>query len=116
ASGSHRRRRNLNGPMLSGVRRLVQAFCLILSLSLVASAQTISSPSVQFVSVGQDVRLEVLDWGGTGRPMIFLSGLGDPAHDFEGFTKKFTAKYHVYGITRRGFGDSSKPAPEIGNY
>jgi non-heme chloroperoxidase len=116
ASGRDRRRRNLNGPMLSGVRRLVQAFCLILSLSSVASAQTISSPSVQFVSVGQYVRLEVLDWGGTGRPMIFLSGLGDTAHDFEAFAKKFTANYHVYGITRRGFGESSKPAPEIGNY
>jgi non-heme chloroperoxidase len=115
-SRNHRRRRDLNGPMLSRVRRVVQAFCLILSLSLVASAQTISPAPVQFVAVSQDVRLEVLDWGGTGRPMIFLSGLGDTAHDFEGFAKKFTANYHVYGITRRGFGASSKPAPEIGNY
>jgi non-heme chloroperoxidase len=116
ASGSHRRRRRPNDPMLSGMRRWVQAFCLILSLPLATSAQTISSTSVQFVSVGQDVRLEVLDWGGSGRPLIFLSGLGDTAHDFEGFAKKFTANYHVYGITRRGFGASSKPAPEIVNY
>jgi non-heme chloroperoxidase len=115
-SRSHRRRRGPSGPMLSGMRRVVQAFCLMLSLSLVASAQNVSSPAVQFVSVAQDVRLEVLDWGGTGRPLIFLSGLGDTAHDFDGFAKKFTANYHVYGITRRGFGDSSKPTPEIRNY
>jgi hypothetical protein len=34
-----------------------------------------SSPhSVQFVTVDQGVKLEVLDWGGMGRPLIFLTG------------------------------------------
>ena len=35
---------------------------------------------VQFVTVEPDVRLEVLDWGGSGRPLIFLAGNGDTAH------------------------------------
>jgi hypothetical protein len=30
---------------------------------------------VQFVSVAPGVRLEVLDWGGAGPPLVFLSGL-----------------------------------------
>ena len=71
---------------------------------------------VQFVTVEPDVRLEVLDWGGSGRPLIFLAGNGDTAHSFDSFAKKFTSGNHVYGITRRGFGVSSKPTPANGNY
>jgi non-heme chloroperoxidase len=72
--------------------------------------------TVQFVTVEKDVRLEVVDWGGTGRPLIFLAGLGNNAHIFDTFAPKFIANYHVYGITRRGFGASSAPAPANGNY
>jgi non-heme chloroperoxidase len=76
-----------------------------------------SSPhSVQFVTVDQGVKLEVLDWGGVGRPLIFLTGLGNNAHVYDKFAPKFAEKYHVYAITRRGFGQSSKPAPEVSNY
>jgi hypothetical protein len=47
-----------------------------------------SSPhSVQFVTVDQGVKLEVLDWGGVGRPLIFLMGpilaIGVCPHDFD---------------------------------
>jgi non-heme chloroperoxidase len=72
-----------------------------------------SSSKVQFVSVEKDVKLEVLDWGGTGRPLVFLAGLGDTAHAFDKFAPQFTANYHVYGITRRGFGASSQPDTSI---
>jgi non-heme chloroperoxidase len=75
-----------------------------------------SSHTVQFVTVDKDVKLEVLDWGGTGRPMIFLAGLGNDAHVFDSFAPKFTAHFHVYGITRRGFGASGKPIPDDDNY
>jgi pimeloyl-ACP methyl ester carboxylesterase len=75
-----------------------------------------SSNSVQFVTVEPGVQLEVLDWGGSGSPLIFLAGAGDTAHRFDGFAPQFTAHHHVYGITRRGFGASSKPAPANGNY
>jgi non-heme chloroperoxidase len=74
------------------------------------------SCSVSFVSVGQGVKLEVLDWGGTGRPLILLAGLGDTAHGFDKFAQKLVPKYHVYGITRRGFGESSSPSPTEANY
>jgi non-heme chloroperoxidase len=64
---------------------------------------------VQFINVDNDVKLEVLDWGGSGRPLVFLAGLGNNAHVFDKFAPKFTGSYHVYGITRRGFGASSHP-------
>ena len=57
------------------------------------------------------VSLEVLDWGGSGRPLVLLAGLGNTAHIFDKFAPKLTATYHVYGITRRGFGASSAPSP-----
>src|ERR1700722_12054445 len=31
----------------------------------------------QFVTVDKDVKLEVLDWGGSGRPLVLLTGLGN---------------------------------------
>jgi non-heme chloroperoxidase len=64
---------------------------------------------VQFVAVDANVRLEVLDWGGSGRPLILLAGLGNTAHVFDQFARKLIASYHVYGITRRGYGSSSAP-------
>ncbi|MHB1938475.1 MAG: alpha/beta fold hydrolase [Acidobacteriaceae bacterium] len=75
-----------------------------------------SPHTVQFIAVDKGVKLEVLDWGGTGRPLVFLAGLGNTAHIFDDFAPKFTATNHVYGITRRGFGASSAPAPANGNY
>jgi pimeloyl-ACP methyl ester carboxylesterase len=71
---------------------------------------------VLFVPVEKDVTLEVLDWGGAGRPVILLAGLGNTAHIFDQFAQKLTPHYHVYGITRRGFGASSSPVPWGGNY
>lgn len=64
----------------------------------------------QFITVDKDVKLEVLDWGGSGRPLVLLTGLGNTAHVFDRFAPRLTDQYHVYGITRRGFGASSTPA------
>jgi pimeloyl-ACP methyl ester carboxylesterase len=71
---------------------------------------------VLFVSVEPGVKLEVLDWGGSGRPLILLPGLGDTAHVFDQFALKLASTYHVYGITTRGFGASSAPVPDAANY
>jgi pimeloyl-ACP methyl ester carboxylesterase len=72
--------------------------------------------SVQFVAVDRDVKLEVLDWGGpsTGRTLVLVPGLGNTAHIFDVLATKLTARYHVVGVTRRGFGDSSAPASGYG--
>lgn len=62
-------------------RRMVKAGCLLMIVAGVAAcgealqAQTpgpISKPAEQFVTVEPNVKLEVLDWGGTGRPLVFL--------------------------------------------
>lgn len=73
-------------------------------------------PVQRFVTVQPNVKIETLDWGGTGRPVVLLAGLGNTAHDFYKFANDLKTKYHVYGITRRGFGVSGKPAPTAANY
>lgn len=74
-----------------------------------ASWRDPSPHQVQFVIVEYGVRLEVLDWGGTGRPVVLLAGSGNTAHIFDGFAPKLTGFCHVYGVTRRGYGQSSHP-------
>jgi Alpha/beta hydrolase family len=103
-----RRLNQLSGPLL-----------LIALLAPIYSQQPTSwrdpSPhTIQFVTVDKNVRLEVLDWGGSGRPVVLLAGGGNTAHVFDEFAPKLTANYHVYGITRRGFGRSSFSASEHG--
>jgi non-heme chloroperoxidase len=73
-----------------------------------------SPHSVQMITVDKDVRLEVLDWGGTGRSVVLLAGLGNTAHVFDDFAPRLTGTYHVYGITRRGYGASSRPVVGYG--
>ena len=62
-----------------------------------------------FIPVADNVTLEVLDWGGSGRPLVLLAGLGNTAHVFDSIAPKLSRHFHVYGITRRGFGASSVP-------
>lgn len=71
-----------------------------------------SPHTTRFVTVDKDVRLEVLDWGGSGRPILLLAGGGNTAHVFDDFAPKLTAHCHVYGITRRGFGASGYSATD----
>jgi non-heme chloroperoxidase len=94
------------------------ALAQLILLTTVAVAQpSDSSPHrVHFVTVENQVRLEVLDWGGEGRPLVFLAGSGFDAHVFDDFALKFTAHHRVWAITRRGSGASSSPDPASGNY
>lgn len=75
-----------------------------------------SPHKIQFVTVAPGVKLEVLDWGGDGPPLVFLAGLGFTAHCFDEFAPRFTGHHHVYAITRRGHGSSSYPEPTDENY
>jgi non-heme chloroperoxidase len=53
--------------------------------------------------------LEVLDWGGSGPPLVLLACYLS-THVYDEFAPKLTDQFHVYGITRRGIGASDKPA------
>lgn len=103
-----------------GWRHVVKLLLNYLILAFVASSTCLAKNSfpwhdeskhrVQFVTVEDDVRLEVLDWGGSGRPIVLLAGYLT-AHVYDEFAPKLseTCTCHVYGITRRGYGASSHP-------
>jgi non-heme chloroperoxidase len=97
------------------IRVFAIAGCCILTISarntIAADAATWHDPSphrITFVTVDNGVKLEVLDWGGNGRPVVLLAGY-QTAHEFDDIAPKLAAFCHVYGITRRGFGASSRP-------
>ena len=61
-----------------------------------------------FVNVN-GIRLHYLDWGGSGDVVLFLAGMGCNAHIFDHFAPRFTDKFHVIALTRRGHGESDHP-------
>jgi len=73
------------------------------TIAVIVSALTLGStapspPTASLITVDKNVKLEVLDWGGSGRPLVLLAGLGDTAHVFDDFAPKLTTTCHVYGI------------------
>jgi Predicted hydrolases or acyltransferases (alpha/beta hydrolase superfamily) len=68
----------------------------------------VSNPESDFVHVN-GIRLHYLDWGGSGPTLIFLTGMGCSAYIFNRFAPRFTDKFRVLALTRRGQGDSDYP-------
>jgi len=62
----------------------------------------------KFVTGSTNNKIEVLDFGGKGEPILFLTGLGNSAHIYVDFAPKFCDKFHVYAMSRRGFGASEQ--------
>jgi pimeloyl-ACP methyl ester carboxylesterase len=69
---------------------------------------------VKLVEVDTGVRLEVLDWGGSGPALLLLAGGGDTAHVFDDLAPTLAKRYRVVGVTRRGHPGSSAPASGYG--
>ena len=67
-----------------------------------------SNPKSDFVTAN-GIRLHYLDWGGVGRTLIFLTGMGSSAYIFGKFAPRFTDTFRVLALTRRGQGDSDIP-------
>jgi pimeloyl-ACP methyl ester carboxylesterase len=72
-----------------------------------------SPHQTRMVEVEPSVRVEVLDWGGSGRPIVFL-GCYLTAHAFDEIAPKLTDQFHVFGLTRRGIGASDWPSQGYG--
>ncbi len=91
--------------------------CIFITILVVSCSNPannyLTSHEVKFLNGSTNNQLEVLDWGGAGMPILFLAGLGNTAHVFDDFAPRFTDAFHVYGLTRRGFGAS---VPTSGGY
>jgi non-heme chloroperoxidase len=56
------------------------------------------------------VRIHYLDFGGSGKPLVLLTGLGSSAHIFDDLAPRFTDRFRVIAITRRGHAESDHPS------
>src|SRR5204863_5349779 len=86
------------GPRIRHNRRMTGAIPLLLGVTLIAmqSGTPWRDPSphdVRFVTVDASVRLEVLDWGGTGRPVLFI-GCYLSAHVYDNVAPKLVDQFH----------------------
>ena len=75
-----------------------------------ADAPTDKSPHKSVTVTANGIKMHYLDWGGTGEVIIALSGFGNDAHVFDEIAPSFADKYRVIGLTRRGFGETERPA------
>jgi len=95
-----------------------QLYICLIAVALLFNAcssqeiKNVENHHIKFINRSSGNKLEVLDWGGTGEPIFFLAGLGGTGHIFDDFAPNFTDAFHVYAITRRGFGVSDQPATD----
>ena len=65
-------------------------------------------PKAGFFAV-DGVRLQFLDWGGSGPALVFLAGYANTPHFFDSIARAFTDRFRVLGLTRRAHGESDQP-------
>ena len=83
---------------------------LLLVTSMPASAQAPdTSTHTEHYFERNGVRLHYLDWGGSGEPLVFLTGYGAAPHVFDGLAKKFRSRFRMISPTRRGRTPSDRP-------
>jgi non-heme chloroperoxidase len=82
---------------------------VLATLAILAVADAATPPPSKFATVN-GARLEYLDWGGSGPPLVFLAGLGSTAHIFEDLAPEFRSNHRCLALTRRGFGRSEQTA------
>ncbi|CAN5463691.1 hypothetical protein BH10PSE3_BH10PSE3_30660 [soil metagenome] len=78
--------------------------------------QTAPVTQTTFINTSDGVRLEVLDYGGQGSPILLVSGGGMTAHAFDKFAPRLAAHHRVFAFTRRALGQSDTPPLNPDNY
>lgn len=75
-----------------------------------SEAPTDISPHKSATVTANGIKMHYLDWGGAGDVLILLAGFGNDAHVFDQIAPLFSDKFHVIALTRRGFGETGRPA------
>src|ERR1700757_5086068 len=98
------------------VKAPIIAILLILLSSCNASQQQRSdvwsdeSPHRSEYATVNGVRLNYLDWGGVGPPLVLIHGLTDSPHIFDDFAPLLRDRVHVIAYARRGHASSDAPS------
>lgn len=94
----------------------ISAICAALAfLSLAACRKTAtwsdSSPHKSGFVTANGIRINYLDWGGSGPTLILIHGFGDNPHAFDDLAPAFTDRFRVIAYAQRGHGDSEVKEP-----
>ena len=92
--------------MIKNTLVLAYVFILVINAAYANEWLDTTAHNIHYVEMDDKIKLEVVDWGGEGTPIIFLAGLSLNAHTFDHFAPRFTDSYRVIGITRVGHGRS----------
>ena len=92
--------------MIKNIILLASIFTLALNTANSTEWQDTTPHKIHYVEMDDKIKLEVVDWGGEGTPLIFLAGLTLNAHTFDYLAPRFTDSYRVIGVTRVGHGSS----------
>jgi non-heme chloroperoxidase len=55
-----------------------------------------SPHNATMITVQPNVAVEMLDWGGSGKSLVLIAGIGGTAHTFDDFALLLTPHFHVY--------------------
>ena len=69
------------------------------------------SPHKSLFAKINGIRLNYLDWGGTGPPLILIHGIEDNPHAFDSLAPKLTSHFRVLAYARRAHGRSGARGP-----
>jgi pimeloyl-ACP methyl ester carboxylesterase len=98
------------------IRPVTAATRVALTLVTLAACQktaTWSDPAAHksgFVTAN-GIRLNYLDWGGSGPALILVHGFGADPHIFDDLAPAFTDRFRVVAYARRGHGESDAKGP-----
>jgi pimeloyl-ACP methyl ester carboxylesterase len=65
--------------------------------------------------LGNGVKLQYLDWGGSGQNLILIHGLGDSPYIFEDLAYTLKTNFRVIAYSRRGHCKSESTDPDFSN-
>lgn len=93
-------------------KRLAASLVLLAALGAPArpAGWTDKSPHSSAMVSANGIRLHYLDWGGSGEPILFLTGMGLTPHIYDDLAPRFASGHRVVGLTRRGLRPSDVPA------
>src|SRR5471032_34011 len=96
-------------------RRLILSMGALAALTACGGQPGTHSVIDRQITVGAGVTLHVRDWtsgkGDNNDVIVLLAGLGGNAHAFDSLAPALARRHRVLAITRRGYGQSSKPTP-----
>jgi len=86
-------------------------FCLGCTSKQKPSTWTDTASHKSAFVTANGIKINYLDWGGTGPVLILIHGFGDSPHVFDDLAPAFTDRFHVIAYARRGHGRSDAKGP-----